>query len=68
MCTGVFTAWVEWALRLVPSELPFSSIQLIFWSVDRIDSQPFHGKWLLVSSIIWVAVFFFLSRWRGITK
>jgi hypothetical protein len=43
-------------------------IELIFWSVDRIERQPFHGKWLLLSSIIWATVFFFLSRWRGITK
>ena len=42
-------------------------IELFFWIVDRIERQPFHGKWLLLSSIIWTTIFFFLSR-RGITK
>ena len=57
----------DWFRALAILSAVSAIVELIFWIVDRIERQPFHGKWLFLSSIIWATIFFFLSR-RRITK
>jgi hypothetical protein len=42
----------------------FSAVlQLIFLIGDKITGEPFHGTILLISSVLWTAVFWALSNW-----
>jgi len=40
------------------------AVELTLWIIDVVHGLPFHGRWILLSSILWAVVFFLLAR-RG---
>lgn len=43
-------------------------IELAFWITSHVEGRPFQGGWRLLSSIVWAAIFFYLSRRRTNSK